>query len=53
VTQKDLDLGKTDSKLNHLFNPGESKPSPAECRKPGHVNPEVLADLSAWIARTR
>ncbi|HLB53589.1 MAG TPA: alpha/beta fold hydrolase [Gemmatimonadales bacterium] len=35
--------------LNHLFLRGEGPPSPADYRQPGHVDPQVIADLAAWI----
>jgi uncharacterized protein len=35
--------------LNHLFLKGEGKSTPAEYVIPGHVAPEVVQDLSAWI----
>ncbi len=38
-------------KLNHLFLPGEGPPSPADYRKAGHVDPQVIADIAEWIAR--
>jgi fermentation-respiration switch protein FrsA (DUF1100 family) len=38
-------------KLNHLFLPGEGPPSPADYRVPGHVDPQVIADIADWIRR--
>jgi hypothetical protein len=35
--------------LNHLFVAGEGKSSEAEYRKPGHVAPEVIDDITKWI----
>ncbi len=35
--------------LNHLFMPATSR-GPLDYRTPGHVAPEVIADLAAWIA---
>uniref|UniRef100_Q01ZM5 Serine aminopeptidase S33 domain-containing protein n=1 Tax=Solibacter usitatus (strain Ellin6076) TaxID=234267 RepID=Q01ZM5_SOLUE len=35
--------------LNHLFVPGEGKSLPAEYNKPGHVAPQVIADIAAFI----
>ena len=42
---------KTYPKLNHLFMTGEGPSSPAEYRKPGHVAPQVIADIATWVAR--
>ena len=36
-------------KLNHLFIAGEGKATPAEYQNPGHVAPEVVEDMAAWI----
>jgi fermentation-respiration switch protein FrsA (DUF1100 family) len=36
-------------KLNHLFVAGEGKPNPQEYQNPGHVAPEVVEDIAAWI----
>ncbi|WP_435360541.1 alpha/beta fold hydrolase [Haloarchaeobius sp. DFWS5] len=35
--------------LNHLFVSGEGQPSPTEYAEPGHVAPEVVADLATWL----
>ncbi len=35
--------------LNHLFVAGEGKSLPAEYNKPGHVAPQVIADIAAFI----
>ena len=35
--------------LNHLFVSGEGKSLPAEYNKPGHVAPQVIADIAAFI----
>ncbi len=35
--------------LNHLFMPGEGKSTPAEYESPGHVAPEVIADIANWV----
>jgi len=35
--------------LNHLFVPGEGKSLPAEYSKPGHIAPQVIADIAAFI----
>ena len=37
--------------LNHLFLRGEGPPSPADYRKPGNVDPEVISDIAEWIAK--
>ncbi len=38
--------------LNHLFQEGEGKSTPAEYNlKPGYVAPEVIDVIAAWIAR--
>ncbi len=42
---------KTYPKLNHLFMTGEGPSSPAEYAKPGHVAPQVIADIAAWIGQ--
>lgn len=61
VRMKDFDLWKTGlahknnvtlhayPKLNHLFESGEGKSTPDEYAKPGHVSPEVIADIADWI----
>jgi uncharacterized protein len=36
-------------KLNHLFVPGEGKSMPAEYQQAGHVDPQVVEDISGWI----
>jgi dienelactone hydrolase len=38
--------------LNHLFIAGEGKSLPAEYDKPGHVAPEVIADIAAWVKQS-
>ena len=35
--------------LNHLLMAGSGPSTPAEYAQPGHVAPEVVADLAAWI----
>ncbi len=35
--------------LNHLFIAGEGKSTPDEYAQPGHVAPEVIADVASWI----
>ena len=35
--------------LNHLFQHGEGKSTPAEYNKPGHVSPQVIDDIANWI----
>jgi dipeptidyl aminopeptidase/acylaminoacyl peptidase len=35
--------------LNHLFVAGEGTPTPAEYQSPGHVAPEVIEEITAWI----
>jgi dienelactone hydrolase len=35
--------------LNHLFVAGEGKSLPAEYNKPGHVAPQVIADIAAFV----
>ncbi|MCB0734942.1 MAG: prolyl oligopeptidase family serine peptidase [Bacteroidetes bacterium] len=39
--------------LNHLFIPGEGKPSNLEYFRAGHVSPEVAEVIAGWIAETR
>lgn len=35
--------------LNHLGIAGEGPPNPAEYRRPGHVDPALIADLADWL----
>jgi len=35
--------------LNHLFQPGEGKSTPAEYERAGHIPDFVLDDIAAWI----
>ena len=35
--------------LNHLFMNGSGRSQPAEYQIAGHVSPEVVADITAWI----
>lgn len=35
--------------LNHLFEEGEGKSTPAEYEKPGHVAAPVVKDIASWI----
>lgn len=35
--------------LNHLFMPAGNPPSPADYRKPGHVDAAVVRDIGTWI----
>jgi hypothetical protein len=35
--------------LNHLFIPGETPSTPDEYQTEGHVSPQVVADIAAWI----
>jgi uncharacterized protein len=63
VTMKDFELWKSTlagtanvtfhsyPALNDLFIEGQGKSSPAEYRNPGNVSPQVLDDISAWLAR--
>ncbi len=37
--------------LNHLLMPGSGPSRPAEYAVPGHVAPELVEDLAAWIQR--
>ena len=37
--------------LNHLFVAGEGKSLPAEYAKPGHVVPEVVEAIAAFVAK--
>jgi uncharacterized protein len=37
--------------LNHLFLAGTGPSTPADYQQPGHVSEQVIADVSAWIAR--
>jgi hypothetical protein len=39
--------------LNHLFQPGEGKSTPAEYEKGGHIPDFVLDDIGAWIKQMR
>ncbi len=36
-------------KLNHLGMPGEGEGSLAEYQRPGHVDPQLIDDVAAWI----
>jgi len=38
------------SALNHLFQTGQGRATPAEYQREGHVAPEVVDDLAKWIA---
>jgi dienelactone hydrolase len=63
VTMKDFNLwkaGLAKSKvvvlksypaLNHLFVAGEGKSTQAEYAKPGHVAPEVITDIAAFVKK--
>jgi hypothetical protein len=35
--------------LNHLFVAGEGKSKPDEYQKEGHIAPDVIDDIAAWI----
>ena len=35
--------------LNHLFIAGQGASTPAEYEIPGHVDPQVVADIAAWL----
>jgi dienelactone hydrolase len=37
--------------LNHLFIAGKGQITPAEYEVPGHVAPEVVADIATWISK--
>lgn len=64
VTMKDFVLWKsalethrnvsfhTYPKLNHLFITGEEKSRPEEYQEQGHVDAQVIADISNWILQT-
>jgi hypothetical protein len=39
--------------LNHLLVAGEGPGSFAEYQRPGHVHPDVVADLASWIHSVR
>jgi dienelactone hydrolase len=39
--------------LNHLFIPGEGPSSPSEYQTAGHVSPQVIADIAAWLNARR
>lgn len=36
--------------LNHLFVRGKGKSTPQEYNRPGHVDQQVVADISSWIS---
>lgn len=36
---------------NHLFFAGTGRPTPAEYARPGHVDPAVVDEIAAWLAR--
>ena len=42
---------KSYPKLNHLYMEGEVKATPADYEKAGHVAPEVIDDVVAWIKK--
>jgi len=44
---------KTYPTLNHLYQPGEGKSTPAEYQKAGHIPAFVLDDIAAWIKQSR
>ena len=44
---------KSYPKLNHLFIAGEGPASPDDYAKPGHVAPEVVEDIAAWVVNPR
>jgi len=35
--------------LNHLFAPGEGKPTPQDYERPGHVAQAVIDDVARWV----
>ncbi len=37
---------------NHLFIPGSGPSSPTEYNTPGHVDPQIVADVGEWLATT-
>jgi dienelactone hydrolase len=37
---------------NHLFIVGSGPSNPAEYNTPGHVNPQIVADVGEWLATT-
>lgn len=39
--------------LNHLFFAGSGPPQPAEYLTPGHVDPQVIEDIAAWILQAK
>jgi len=39
--------------LNHLFMPGDGFSTPQEYELEGHVSPEVVADIAAWLGRSK
>ncbi len=61
VSMKDFDLWKAAlggrknvtlrsyPDLNHLFEAGQGRSTPAEYAKPGHVTGQVVEDIAAWI----
>ena len=62
VSMKDFELWKAVGKrsgvvmksypsLNHLFVTGEGKSTSAEYSKPGHVAPEVIEDIAAFVKK--
>lgn len=36
---------------NHLFFSGSGHPTPAEYARPGHVEPAVVDEITAWLSR--
>jgi hypothetical protein len=63
VPMKDFELWKAGLKnnkgvvmksypaLNHLFVAGEGKSTSAEYARPGHVAPEVIEDIAAFVKK--
>jgi hypothetical protein len=37
--------------LNHIFVAGEGKSTAAEYAKPGHVAPEMIEDIAAFVKK--
>jgi fermentation-respiration switch protein FrsA (DUF1100 family) len=50
ASKKDV-VTKSYPNLNHLFVPGEGKSSVAEYSKPGHVAPEVIEEIAAFVKK--
>jgi hypothetical protein len=42
---------KVYDRADHLFIPGEGRPTPADYARPGHVDAELMAYVADWVVR--